>query len=221
MELQGTSFTLHETELLLLPEGAIYVPSWNILLLADLHLGKAAHFRRNGIPLPPQADEANWFALAGLLDRLPGAEVIFLGDLFHSEYNQDWDNMAELTRHYREHRFLLVKGNHDILDDQAYEEAGLTVTGEPLELGPFLLSHHPMETVPSGRYNLAGHLHPGIILKGKGRQRIRVSCFYFDEEKGILPAFGQFKGRFLLSPDKGARIFALTGDAVIDVSVNF
>lgn len=216
-----TPFKLHDVELRLLPEGAIFVPDRNALLLADLHLGKAAHFRRNGIPLPPQADEANWFILSGLLDRYPDTEVLFLGDLFHSSYNTDWDNMSELTGHYPGHRFMLIKGNHDILSDNAYEEAGLHVALEPFPFGPFLLTHHPMESVPEGWYNLAGHLHPGVVLKGKGRQRIRVSCFYFDKQNGILPAFGQFKGRFLLSPDKESHVFAITGDTVIDVSANF
>lgn len=221
MGTQETPITFQDVDLRLLPEGAIFVPERNTLLLADLHLGKAAHFRRNGIPLPPQADEANWFILSRLLDRYPAAEVLFLGDLFHSTYNTDWDNMSELTGHYPAHRFTLIKGNHDILDDSEYAEAGLNVVHEPFDFGPFLLTHHPMETVPEGWYNLAGHLHPGIVLKGKGRQRIRVSCFYFDRQNGILPAFGQFKGRFFLSPDKEARVFAITGDAVIDVSANF
>ena len=221
MDQHGTPIHLFETELRLLPEGAIFLPGHNSLLLADLHLGKAAHFRKNGIPLPPQADEANWFTLSKLLDRYPGTEVIFLGDLFHSEYNPDWENMAEFIGHYPDHRFLLVQGNHDILEEHHYREAGLRVCSEPFGLGPFQLSHHPLDKVPGGTYNLAGHLHPGVVLKGKGRQSLRVSCFYFGEDQGILPAFGQFKGRFLLSPDKGSRIFALTGDTVIELSSNF
>lgn len=215
-----TSINIHEQELVLLPAGAVYFPAWNSLLVADLHLGKAAHFRKNGIPVPPQADEANWFQLASVLDNHPGADLIFLGDLFHSDYNPDWDNMAELKGHYRDHRFILVRGNHDILDGEHYGETGIEVC-ETMDLGPFLLTHHPLEEVPSGKYNLAGHIHPGVRLKGRGRQRIAVPCFYFDVKNGILPAFGAFKGKHLLEPGKGSRVFVITGDAVIDASANF
>lgn len=215
------AIVIRDTTLILLPEGAIYLPDHEALLLADLHLGKAAHFRKNGIPIPPQADEANWLQLARVLDKYPACHVFFLGDLFHSEYNTDWDHMQDLTDHYSGHRFTLVRGNHDILVGEQYISSGISEIVEEANIGPFLLTHHPLNEFPGDSYNLAGHVHPGISVKGRGRQRVKLSCFYFEDASGILPAFGQFKGRFLLSPVRGARIFAITGEEVIDVSANF
>jgi metallophosphoesterase superfamily enzyme len=37
----------------LLPEKAAFWPAMKTLFVADFHLGKAASFRRAGIPLPP------------------------------------------------------------------------------------------------------------------------------------------------------------------------
>ena len=43
-------FTLH-------PYGAMFWRSKGWLLLSDLHLGKAAHFRKAGLPLPEGSDD--------------------------------------------------------------------------------------------------------------------------------------------------------------------
>ena len=37
--------------LTLLPEKAVWIDSMGVLLIADLHFGKAAHFRKSGIPI--------------------------------------------------------------------------------------------------------------------------------------------------------------------------
>ncbi|MDX1667527.1 MAG: hypothetical protein R3350_09870, partial [Saprospiraceae bacterium] len=80
---------------------------------------------------------------------------------------------------------------------------------------PFLFSHHPQEGVETGWYNLAGHVHPSVFLRGAGRQRLKLPCFYFGEDKGILPAFGYFTGSAVLHPGKKDRIYVIANDSVI------
>lgn len=63
---------------------------------------------------------------------------------------------------------------------------------------------------PPEPYTLSGHLHPGITLSGKGRQRLRLPCFWFGAQTGILPAFGAFTGLADIQPRQGDQIFATT-----------
>ena len=51
---------------LLLAEKAIFWPKRNVLFVADPHFGKAATFRKSGIPVP----EENTFEDCDLLSRL-------------------------------------------------------------------------------------------------------------------------------------------------------
>ena len=48
IEIKNNRFTLH-------PSGGVYWIDKKTLLLADIHLGKVAHFRKNGIPVPRKA----------------------------------------------------------------------------------------------------------------------------------------------------------------------
>ncbi len=43
------------TSLQLLPQKALFLPEESILVLGDLHLGKAMHFRKAGIIIPRPA----------------------------------------------------------------------------------------------------------------------------------------------------------------------
>ncbi len=187
------------------------------LLLADLHLGKAAHFRREGIPVPSDVSNANWDRLLSLLLDFQPERVLLLGDLFHSDYNREWEGLSQLTAQFKDVSFELVPGNHDILPERHYAEARLLLHGETLELGPFLFSHHPQDLIPESLYNLAGHVHPCVFLRGNGRQRARLACFYFGERQGILPAFGAFTGMAKVLPRAGEQVFVLTDDVVVAV----
>lgn len=210
IHIKGQTFHLH-------PLKAIFWEEQLSLLIADLHLGKAAHFRKNGIPVPQGVSDANWDKLIGLLLDFKPKRVLFLGDLFHSIYNTEWEELVQLIQQFEDISFELVQGNHDILDHEFYNAAKLRVIQEPYLMDPFLLSHHPMKNIPEGAYNLAGHIHPAVRLKGFGRQSVRLACFYFGENQGILPAFGTFTGMATLEIAKGEKVFVIAEDQVIEV----
>ncbi len=188
------------------------------LLLADLHLGKARHFRRSGIPVPQGVADATWDRLLSLLFDFKPRRVIFLGDLFHSDYNREWEELGDLTRQFGDMSFELVRGNHDILSSAAYERAQLSIHPEPFLEEPFLFSHHPIEDVPEGLYNLAGHVHPAVSLRGGARQRLKLPCFFFGAQQGILPAFGQFTGTQRIRPREGEQVFVIADQEVVRMS---
>jgi len=208
---------LKGTDLLLLPQKAVLVPDQQVLLLADLHLGKANHFRRSGIPVPSAVNNKNLETLIQLINSYQPEKVIFLGDLFHSFYNEEWEALSQVVKHFSQIRFQLVRGNHDVMSELQYERCQLEVF-EQLELGSFLLTHEPMEKVPVGQYNIAGHIHPGVRLNGKGRQSIILPCFYFGKEQAILPAFGAFTGFVKVKVSKSDEVFVIVEQRIIKVN---
>jgi DNA ligase-associated metallophosphoesterase len=210
-----TSVHIAGHELLLLPERAMFWKEKKWLLLADLHLGKAAHFRKHGAAIPSGA--GNLSRLAKLIDEWKPEKVIFLGDLFHSKRNKDWDRFCAFTQS-QPCDFILIKGNHDLLTEADYERASLEIIPDILEVDGLALCHEPGESLGKrGLYELAGHLHPGIRLEGAGRQTLRLPCFVFGERQGILPAFGNFTGLALVEPEEGKRFFVLAENEVLEL----
>lgn len=200
------------------PEKFLFLPDKKILLVADLHFGKVNHFRKSGIAVPVRANMKNASLLIDAINLLKPDRVIFLGDLFHSSYNQEWETVAQITYHFSACSFELVIGNHDILSIEKYRQTLLKVSWKELTIGPFIFTHEPLQDVPKGLYNIAGHLHPGVRLKGGGGQSLMLPCFYFRSNQAILPAFGSFTGMAKINPVKGERVFAITKDNVIDLS---
>ncbi|MCB0487461.1 MAG: ligase-associated DNA damage response endonuclease PdeM [Cyclobacteriaceae bacterium] len=205
---------LEGLKLVLLPEKAIFIPGEKSLLLADLHLGKINHFRRAGIPLPSKANDENLERLIDLINKTNADRVIFLGDLFHSHYNSEWESLGQVLRHFPGCEFHLVLGNHDIMSQLQYERYRIKICDE-LHLGPLLLTHELMDN--SQKYNLAGHVHPGVRLTGRGKQSMMLPCFYFGERKGLMPAFGSFTGLARVAIKKEDRVFAIADGKVLNL----
>lgn len=197
----------------LLPQGAVYWPEQKALLLADIHLGKVAHFRKNGYAVPPQIQFTFYQKMEQLLGQCHTKRIFFLGDLFHSDRNTEWDRFVAWNQSIPQ-QTILVKGNHDILPKTALQESGMQVVPEWIETN-LLLTHYPEVRAPY--FNFCGHLHPGVRLQGLGRQRLKVPCFFHQPQQMILPAFGDFTGLHLLQAKAVDRVYALTGERVVEV----
>ena len=57
--------------ILLLSDRALYWPKKKTLLIADVHLGKAEYFRKNGIPVPVGTTKLILFRLDKLISQYP------------------------------------------------------------------------------------------------------------------------------------------------------
>ena len=210
-------FQFSDFELHLLKEKAIWSPDLNSIFLADLHFGKAAHFRKSGIPIPEPIHDVDLLKIEHLISNYKPAHFYFLGDLFHSDWNDQWESLNSFLRKFKETVFHLVKGNHDILDLRSYSSSNFEIHPQPIQLGALFLSHEPQNRIPSGMINLCGHIHPGVRLVGKGRQSFRLPCFYLHDNQLILPAFGNFTGLALIQALPGDRIFGVTKEKVIPI----
>ncbi|MEL6667666.1 MAG: ligase-associated DNA damage response endonuclease PdeM [Bacteroidota bacterium] len=215
------TFNLQGEELILHPYRAIYWPKERALLLSDLHLGKGAHFRRSGIAVPEATGSGNFWRLNQLLLEFQPERILFLGDLFHSDYNHVWEQFVDFIAEHSDISFELIPGNHDILGQKRYEAAGLLLQEEILELGPFWLTHHPMEEdqLPIDKYIIAGHVHPCVRMSNTGGKRgsIRLPAFWFGTRQGLLPAFGEFTGGYTVQVGKKDRVFVLVEGEVLAV----
>lgn len=188
----------------------MYWKEQKALLVADVHLGKISHFRKNGSALPIQAINDNFQNLNKLLKEFEVETLYVLGDLFHSTLNTEWNLFKDWVKSIH-CKMELIAGNHDIINPTKYKTLGIAVHDKKV-IDHFLLSHHPTEN--KNLFNICGHIHPAVKLHGKGKQRLKLSCFFKTQQQLILPAFGTFTGTYVLSPKKEDTIFAIVEERV-------
>ena len=211
------ALTFLDQNLLLLPEKAIYWMEQQTLIVADIHLGKVGHFRKAGIAIPKKMEQDDLAELSDLIHRYSPKTILLLGDLFHSDLNNDWDWLVLWRSLFSDLRMILVLGNHDILNKKLYSDLKFELYGY-FDAGPFRFSHEPLEKGPlakAGLYMISGHIHPGVVLEGAGRQILTLPCFHFGKRQAILPAFGKFTGKVRMKNSKGDRIFAVLKDKIV------
>lgn len=193
--------------------GGVFWEEKGILLISDVHLGKIAHFRKHGLAIPESAIVENFNRLDAVVDFFNPEKIIFLGDLFHSKINTEW-NLFAFWVHKIRTEVILVEGNHDIIDKQNYTDLNIKMHPQ-LIIDGFSLTHHPMQT--EGFFNFCGHIHPGIQLRDVGRQSLKLPCFFRKESQLILPAFGEFTGNYFMKPGENDRVYAIANEEVIQV----
>lgn len=206
-------------KLQLLPERAIHWSRTSTLIVADLHWGKEETFRAHGVPIPIGPMRADLDRLDRIIEATRAERLLILGDLWHARAGMTADLVVELEQWRTTHPSLaidLIRGNHDRRAGALPESLHITFRDEPAVEPPFVLQHFP-DPSPAG-YVLAGHVHPAVILRGPGRQKLRLPCFWFGVEVGLLPAFGGFTGSSEVSPADGDRVFVIAGNSVVAVT---
>lgn len=202
-----------DQNLVLHPTGVVYWEEEGVLLISDVHLGKVTHFRKYGAAVPQEVILKNFEVLQETLTLYNPKTVCFLGDLFHSSLNMEWQ-LFENWVLKAQVKIILIAGNHDIISPLKYENLGISLLPE-LIWGPFLLTHYPEER--AGLFNLSGHIHPAVRLSGKGRQSLRLPCFFKNKHQMILPAFGAFTGTHVLKKKRADEVYAIADAMVIKI----
>ncbi len=208
IRINGNDFILH-------PCGTVFWKQQSMLLVADVHLGKVTHFRKAGFAVPTDSIHKNFTRLDNLIEIFDPKTICFLGDLFHSYINSEWNLFSKWVCDIKRD-VILVMGNHDIISHSKFCDIDIKIFHEIVRDG-FLLTHIP--EIREGLFNFAGHIHPCVRLQGKGRQFLKLSCFFMKPDQMILPAFGEFTGTYEMVPETGDSIYAIADDDVIEVSV--
>jgi len=197
------------------PSRVVFWKEKAILMISDVHLGKVSHFRKFGAAVPQKAIQKNFDLMTETVNFFKPKTICFLGDLFHSSLNKEWDLFESWVKNTNA-EILLVSGNHDIISPLKYENLHIEVV-EEIQSDGFLLTHHPEER--EGFFNFSGHIHPAVLLRGSGRQTLRLPCFFKSKNQLIVPAFGEFTGSHTLKPSKKNEIFAVTKEEVFQVKI--
>jgi DNA ligase-associated metallophosphoesterase len=172
------------------PEGALYWPAQQALLVADLHLEKASWFARLGQFLPPYDSQATLSSLAREVERTGARRLYCLGDSFHDRFGCDRlpaaarDLLVAMTSALD---WVWIVGNHD---PGFSDPCGGRLVDELVVAG-IVLRHEAVRDDPQPE--MSGHFHPKLRLNLHGRHVSR-RCFVVSQTKLILPAFGSLTG---------------------------
>ena len=203
----------------LLPDRAMWWAARRTLIVADLHLGKAAAFRAAGLPVPEAVTAHDLGRLAQLVRGLSARRLIVLGDLLHASTgvtSEVTDRVSEWRDAHGALHVVLVRGNHDRRSGDPPENWNVETVDPPLVEGPLAFVH---EVTPiRGRYVVGGHLHPGVRVHDGGGS-LHAPCFWFGTRTAVLPAFGSFTGCARVRPARGDRVFAAGPECVERVRV--
>jgi DNA ligase-associated metallophosphoesterase len=201
-------------------ERTLFWENESTLIAADLHVGKTGHFRKAGIGVPQQVYKDDLHCLLAQILFFKARRLIIVGDLTHSVANKEMDLFRKWRKDFPSLDVHLVKGNHDILEEKWYSEADISVNVGEYSIGKFHFVHDiltPGINTVKGHYFFSGHLHPGISIRGKGRQSLHFPCFYFTKTYCVLPAFSRFTGTYKVRPQKGEQAFAIIEKDIVPI----
>ncbi len=190
--------------------GALYWPSEDALIVADLHLEKGSAFAARGQMLPPYDTRETLAKLAAAIDRYDAATVIALGDSLHdvaASDRMDAQSRETLRIMQSDREWIWVTGNHDPTIPHAL---GGHTLGE-LTVEGITLRHEPKP----GRvtHEISGHMHPAARIYLNGYS-IRRPCFVGNGLRLVVPAFGTYTGGLNILDEAFEPLFSTDGMSV-------
>jgi uncharacterized protein len=203
----------------LLPERALYWANARTLFVADTHFGKTDAFRKLGIKIPTGPTEVTLNRLTAALAKTQAERLMILGDFWHDRESVTDTVLESITAWRQQHQKLEVEvilGNHDNFRHEMPTEWRFVVHRGAIQTGPFIAAHYPK--AHDGGYVLAGHLHPGYLLRGRARQALTLPCFWLGDAVAVLPAIGDFTGLANIPCEAHDRVFVIADDEIMDVS---
>ena len=206
--------TIQNEKLIFTNQKAICWEREKALIISDLHVGKSAHFRKNGIAISSQILIDDLAVLENLISFFEVQHLLIVGDLFHAGHNSDLEIFCDWRNRYPDLKITLIKGNHDRISKKIYDDYCIDTVDNSLEIPPFRFVHEPENN--SDTFSISGHIHPGVIFQGKARQRIKLPCFAFSENQLILPAFSKFTGLDTRTLNAGFNHIAFSEGIIFD-----
>lgn len=202
-------------------EKALIWEQQKLLVLSDVHLGKAESFQAAGIPLPSGDHLEEFKRLEKLLQSFLIKQVYILGDLIHQKDSWSATLLKDMGAFFRKHedtQWHLLIGNHEKGSREFLESLHLQLHEEDVELGPFVFTHGHKQGKNS-LFEIRGHLHPRIYLQ-QGPLKLNLPCFWLEKDRLTLPSFGILTGGYKIGPKRSDRVFAVGENEVFEVPLN-
>lgn len=216
MRIYTRDITIKHETVTLTNQRVVYWQKEQVLILSDLHIGKTAHFRKSGIAVPSHVLQKDLERLKQLIIYFKPKQLLIVGDLFHAEFNQDVKIFQTWIAQFLSLEITLIKGNHDKNAFELYENLNINIFSNSLFFNPFTFIHNIKSTTKNIFY-ISGHTHPGVLIKGRGRQKIKLPCFQVSEHQLILPAFSLFTGLNTKNPPNLCVNYAFTDAQIFKV----
>ncbi len=200
-------------------ERCVFWEEEKALIVSDLHFGKTGHFRKSGIAVPQNIFKEDLQRLVTQIQFYKVQQLLVVGDMFHSTANKELELFVRWRNDLPDLQIHLIKGNHDILKADWYRSANIEVHPNQLSIKGFCFAHdvEQSDCESSASFFFTGHIHPGVVLNGLGRQSLRFPCFYFNHKFAILPAFSRFTGLAAMDVKKNDSVFAIVEKSVIKI----
>lgn len=175
----------------LLAEKALYFPELHLLVVADLHLGKAAHFQSHGLAISNSVHQEDLNRLARLIEAFRIQKLVILGDLFHHGEKHGRELFSHFAQKYQHISIDWVLGNHD---KSGVMELQNVQTHKEIQFENMQFIHEPIKGVSAKEcFVLSAHEHPAVKIQHK-RSDLILPCFIKEPNQLILPSFGAFTG---------------------------
>lgn len=175
--------------------GALWIPSIQTAVIADIHLGYSWAQRRRG-ELGPLADFRTREKLFVLRDDLHPNRIVFLGDLVHAprpcEPERLWIEEI-LTELATRAELIAVRGNHDRAFAREFGDLKITCV-ETWSVDGLTAVHGDRFdfALPENHTLLLGHLHPCLGVKDASGAGRKLPLFLATPSCVVLPAFSPF-----------------------------
>ncbi len=184
------------------PYPAVYIPSIDSLVVAELHLGYEEAMVEQGLFLPRVQLKKEMKMLRGVLEKKRAGRIIVNGDFKHEfsrggyrEYKEIGEMLDFLRESFAE--VTLVRGNHDNFLISHARGRGVELV-EQYTLGDYYFIHGHKVPVDFGREEagnvVIAHEHPAVAIYDEIGVKEKIPCFLHGEMRDgrkilVLPAF--------------------------------
>ncbi|WP_027379337.1 ligase-associated DNA damage response endonuclease PdeM [Chryseobacterium daeguense] len=193
---------------------AVFWKREKALILSDLHIGKTAHFRKNGIALANHIMKSDLERLSVLIEYFQPEKFLVVGDLLHAGDNSDVDEFCTWRNQYPDLQFHLIEGNHDKISKTLESKLCLNFKEDILEIDDFILIHDFKKSLE--KFQITGHIHPGFVINSSVKN-IKLPCFVLTENQLLLPAFSEFTGLDTKNLPKKGRFYVFTDSEIYEI----
>ncbi|MDH6253777.1 DNA ligase-associated metallophosphoesterase [Chryseobacterium sp. H1D6B] len=214
MKISVKNIMIQNEQFTLTNQRALFWKKEKALILSDLHIGKTAHFRKNGIAVADHIMKSDLERLSVLIAYFQPEKFIVVGDLLHAGNNSDVDEFCRWKNEYPDLKFYLIEGNHDRISKSLERKLNLDFKETSLEISTVLFLHDFDASNPL--FQITGHIHPGIVLNSSVKN-LRLPCFVLTSKQLLLPAFSEFTGLDTKNIPKDGRFFVFTDSEIHEI----